>query len=99
MCTVCIWHCEHARFCVDVFYVLYLNFHSFIHSIHLQTLNITFLCRLNFLYSFKEANTMDHKLPGLYKNVSSTTVGCILLEQNRFIHSEYAVKFKALDVI
>ena len=30
VCTVCIWHCEHARFCVEVFYALYINFHSFI---------------------------------------------------------------------
>ena len=29
---VCIWCCEHARFCVEVFYALYINFHSFIHS-------------------------------------------------------------------
>ena len=29
--TVCIWGCEHARFCVEVFYALYINFHSFIH--------------------------------------------------------------------
>ena len=33
VCTVCIWRCEHARFCVEVFYVLHINFHSFIHSI------------------------------------------------------------------
>ena len=33
VCTVCIWRCEHARFCVDVFYTLYINFHSFIHSL------------------------------------------------------------------
>ena len=26
-----IWRCEHARFCVEVFYVLYINFHSFTH--------------------------------------------------------------------
>ena len=32
VCTVCIWHCEHARFCVEVFYALYINFHSFIHA-------------------------------------------------------------------
>ena len=31
VCTVCIWRCEHARFCVEVFYALYINFHSFIH--------------------------------------------------------------------
>ena len=30
--TVCIWCCEHARFCVEVLYVLCINFHSFIHS-------------------------------------------------------------------
>ena len=30
VCTVCIWRCEHARFCVEVFYALYKNFHSFI---------------------------------------------------------------------
>ena len=32
VCTVCIWRCEHARFCVEVFYALYIIFHSFIHS-------------------------------------------------------------------
>ena len=32
VCTVCIWRCEHARFCVEVFYALYINFHSFIHT-------------------------------------------------------------------
>ena len=26
------WRCEHARFCVEVFYALYINFHSFIHG-------------------------------------------------------------------
>ena len=26
------WRCEHARFCVEGFYALYINFHSFIHS-------------------------------------------------------------------
>ena len=32
-CThVYIWRCEHARFCVDVFYALYINLHSFIHT-------------------------------------------------------------------
>ena len=30
--TVCIWRCEHARFCVEVLYALYINFHLFIHS-------------------------------------------------------------------
>ena len=32
VCTVCIWRCEHARFCVEGFYVLYINFYSFIHD-------------------------------------------------------------------
>ena len=32
VCTVCIWRCEHARFCVEVFYALYINCHSIIHS-------------------------------------------------------------------
>ena len=32
VCTVCIWRCEHARFCVEGFYALYINFHSFIHT-------------------------------------------------------------------
>ena len=27
VCTVCIWRCEYARFCVEVFYVLYINFY------------------------------------------------------------------------
>ena len=36
VCTVCIWRCEHARFCVEVFYALYINFHSFIHSFKTQ---------------------------------------------------------------
>ena len=26
------WRCEHARFCVEVFYALYINLHSLIHS-------------------------------------------------------------------
>ena len=30
--TVCIWCCEHARFSVEVLYVLCINFRSFIHS-------------------------------------------------------------------
>jgi len=34
VCTVCIWRCEHARFCVEVFYALYIF--SFIHSSSLQ---------------------------------------------------------------
>ena len=33
VCTVCIWRCEHARFCVEGFYVLYKKFHSFIHRL------------------------------------------------------------------
>ena len=36
ICTVCIWRCEHARFCVEGFYALYINFHSFI--IHSDTI-------------------------------------------------------------
>ena len=39
VCTVCIWRCEHARFCVEVFYVLYINFHSFILLLGIQTHN------------------------------------------------------------
>ena len=31
-CIVCTWHCEHARFCVEVFYAPYVNSHSFIHT-------------------------------------------------------------------
>ena len=30
MYALCIWRCEHARFCVEVFYALYINFHAFI---------------------------------------------------------------------
>jgi len=30
---MCIWRCEHARFYVEVFYALYINVHSFIHSL------------------------------------------------------------------
>ena len=36
VCTVCIWRCEHARFCVEVFYALYINFHSFTHNVSEQ---------------------------------------------------------------
>ena len=32
-----IWRCEHARFCVEVFYALYINFYSFIHSFIIWT--------------------------------------------------------------
>ena len=38
VCTVCIWRCEHARFCVEVFYALYKTFHSFIHMFQIETL-------------------------------------------------------------
>ena len=41
VCTVCIWRCEHTRFCVEGFYALYINFHSFIHS--LQNIFLCFL--------------------------------------------------------
>ena len=30
LCTVCVWHCENARLCVEGFYAPYINFHSFI---------------------------------------------------------------------
>ena len=33
VCTVCIWRCEHARFCGEGFYMPYINFHSFIHTL------------------------------------------------------------------
>ena len=32
VCTVCIWRCEHARFCMECFYALYVNCHSSINS-------------------------------------------------------------------
>ena len=41
VCTVCIWRCEHARFCVEVFYALYINFHSFIIQIHQHDIHHT----------------------------------------------------------
>ena len=31
VCTVCIWRCEHARLCMEVFNALYINLYSFIH--------------------------------------------------------------------
>ena len=46
VCTVCIWCCEHARFCVEVFYALYnINFHSFIHYLA-ETLNSCAHCQI-----------------------------------------------------
>ena len=39
VCTVCIWHCEHTRFCVEVFFMCYINFHSFIHSIWFNSIS------------------------------------------------------------
>ena len=41
VCTVCIWRCEHARFCVEGFYALYINFHSFIHTTTTTTTTTT----------------------------------------------------------
>ena len=38
VCTVCIWRCEHARFCVEVFYALYINVHSFIQTLAYHSL-------------------------------------------------------------
>ena len=51
VCTVCIWRCEHAKFCVEVFYALYINFHSYIQSLTLLiikscSLDAKFLCVL-----------------------------------------------------
>ena len=40
LCTVCTWRCEHARFCVEVFYALCINFHSFIHTSDVSTENM-----------------------------------------------------------
>ena len=31
VCTVCVWHCENARLCVEGFYAPYITCHSFIH--------------------------------------------------------------------
>ena len=31
-------YCEHARFCVEVFYALYINFHSFIYLLEVTEL-------------------------------------------------------------
>ena len=42
VCTVCVWRCEHARFCVEGFYALYINFHSFIHSYLNRNCNFQF---------------------------------------------------------
>ena len=44
VCTVCIWRCEHARFCVEVFYALYINFHSFIQT-YACLFNVTYKSR------------------------------------------------------
>ena len=41
VCTVCIWCCEHARFCVEVFYALYMFIHSFIHVVDLEAVVLT----------------------------------------------------------
>ena len=32
VCTVCIWRCEHTRFCVEVVCAPYIHFHSFIQT-------------------------------------------------------------------
>ena len=52
VCTVCIWRCEHARFCVEVFYALYINFHSFIHSTAKDFIGITSSSALPFSCDF-----------------------------------------------
>ena len=39
--TVCIWRCEHARFYVEVFYALYINVHSFIHSLLISSARLS----------------------------------------------------------
>ena len=56
VCTVCIWRCEHARFCVEVFYALYINFHSFIHSLidSLSFATVVFWLHLKTKTKFKE---------------------------------------------
>ena len=42
VCTVCIWRCEHARFCVDFLCAIYTF--SFIHSFITWVLIFTHLC-------------------------------------------------------
>ena len=52
VCTVCIWRCEHTRFCVEVFYALYINFHSFIYSLNRFLKNIIKIWYLNCILAF-----------------------------------------------
>ena len=53
VCTVCIWRCEHARFCVEVFYALYINVHSFIHSF--RKFNSSLLKHKEYVRKIKES--------------------------------------------
>ena len=51
------WRCEHARFCVEVFYAPYINFHSFIHSSALLLafpLPLCYNCVIIYWYFFRE---------------------------------------------
>ena len=41
VCTVCIWHCEHTRFCVEVLCTIYIHVHSFTQSPLSQLLALT----------------------------------------------------------
>ena len=47
VCTVCIWRCGHAKFCVEVFYALYINFHSFKIQ-HISNVSFLFFSPLTF---------------------------------------------------
>ena len=55
VCTACIWHCEHARFCVEVFLCAIYNFHSFIYVV-VKRKNIYRVC---FFQSVFMAHTSD----------------------------------------
>ena len=42
VCTVCIWRCEHARFCVEVILCAIYTFSFFIHPAHCLTVSLCY---------------------------------------------------------
>ena len=59
------------RFCVEVFYALYINFHSFIHSF-IQTLKQSYSVITNTTIACRDEETLKQR----YSVITDTTVAC-----------------------
>ena len=62
VCTVCIWRCEHARFCVEVFLCAIYKF-SFIHSFTQPLTQNDMICRVKCCRKVEQLQDRIHIQP------------------------------------